>query len=189
MLRTFGNLFVKKSFSIYDIIKSYSIGIGIAVLIPLTMISGINVFMPVPSNKAVWELQDQLQQLKEEAKKGDSLGLKESMRETKIALKEKEVEYKKNMNRYYYYYLAIALVIGIALAFIGILLEPEFLSISLIIGGLLAITYALTYGWNEYTDLLRFFIFLVMITTVIFLEIFLFSRPGRKLWRFGSALR
>lgn len=177
----------KEEIIVFKVIKDMAIGLGLAISIPLAMIQGIKTSVKEPSFKTIYkcentvrDLRNKVEDLRSKGQKEEALKVKDELKKAKEELAKSKAEYETDMNRYVQIYLIIALIVGITIALLGLMLEAEFLSIGSFMGGILCVVYGISFGWHSFNDMMRFFIVIGTLISIILVEYLLFLRWGGR---------
>jgi len=174
----------KGELSLFAIIKDIAIGIGLALLVAMTMWQGLETFIKsplAPSYDAVYKLETELRDLKLKGTKEEVLKVKEQLKKAKEVFETEKIRYEEEKNIHARTSLVTGITIGLIIAVTGTFFEAEFLSIGLLMGGILGISSILMkFRWYKISDVVRFVIFFGLLLLIFFLEYILFLRTERK---------
>jgi hypothetical protein len=131
-------------------VKQFAIGLGIAILLPLSVYYAVELLRPAPKE----ELHSaQIQRVDQRIKAAPTEREKQRVREEKAALHR---SYKEQEKRHDQMLFLIGYLVGVAAIILGTLTVVRAVSPGALFGGLLTLTYACFSYWDTMADWLRF---------------------------------
>lgn len=131
-------------------IKQFGVGLGIALLLPLSVYYAAELIQPTPKEQV---LQAQLQQLEGRPMAAPTVAEKEKVALQKATLKQQHADREKRHDQTLF---SLGYLVGMAAIMAGIVTSVGGVSPGLLFGGLLTLGHACFSYWDTMADWLRF---------------------------------
>ena len=138
------------------------LGFGFAVLLPLLVHYGIEVFAPGPDTQAYWRERSRLQNRVKEASGEEKTRLQRQL----DALEDQHDEQQKQSSRVHFY---VGAPIGVLVTLLGSFIRVQAIGGGLMLGGIFAFTGGCFWYWGDLSRIGRFLILLVAFVVLLWI--------------------